>query len=205
MTFRLLGKTRSGVPGRSGRCNLYRYPMPCTSLRTAISGVVSLDFTLRIARVRCAGVRLSADRRSERACAWVTRRLSAPIFGRRRMVPSVARDGHAILAAGSELLPYRAIPRVGGFSRRHSRHGDRQRIPRRLGPAWLRRRGQHGGGGVLWKCRGMRSQSPCAPPNPRRLRNLRFPLGRFLPASSPLRLLDSLARRACRSQSVQSA
>jgi hypothetical protein len=55
-------KTRSGVPGKSRRCSLYRKPIACTRLLTFLSGRV---FALRIAaiqRLRCAGVRESTIR-----------------------------------------------------------------------------------------------------------------------------------------------
>jgi hypothetical protein len=62
ITFLRPRNTRSGVPGRSRLCRLYRNPKACTSLRTAISGRV---FVLRIAAMhllRWTGVRESTIR-----------------------------------------------------------------------------------------------------------------------------------------------
>ena len=45
MIFLREGKTRSGLPGRSCRCNLKRYPIEWSSFRTTSSGEVSCDRT----------------------------------------------------------------------------------------------------------------------------------------------------------------
>jgi len=57
------GKTRSGFPGRSSRCNRKRKPMPWTSRRTINSGAVSLPFTARMIWLRCSGVSFKASAR----------------------------------------------------------------------------------------------------------------------------------------------
>ncbi len=59
ITFLLRMNTRSGLPGKSARCNRYRYPILCTSRLTSISGFVSFDRTFAICTLRCSGVRLS--------------------------------------------------------------------------------------------------------------------------------------------------
>jgi hypothetical protein len=58
-TFLRRAKTRSGTPGRSRRCSRYRYPMPWTSRRTSISGLVSRPRTRPMRALRCSGVRVS--------------------------------------------------------------------------------------------------------------------------------------------------
>lgn len=46
------GNTRSGVPGRSLRCNRYRSPSACAAFRTASSGPVFFEFTRDIVHER---------------------------------------------------------------------------------------------------------------------------------------------------------
>ena len=58
-TLRLGAKTRSGRPGRSGRCSEYRYPSRCRRRLTIISGAVSFCPTERMMRERTEGVTLS--------------------------------------------------------------------------------------------------------------------------------------------------
>jgi hypothetical protein len=60
ITARRERKTKSGVPGRSRQCRRYLKPMPCTSLRTAISGLVSTERTNAIRRLRSLGDSVSA-------------------------------------------------------------------------------------------------------------------------------------------------
>lgn len=50
--IRYFGKTKSGAPGRSRRCNRYRYPKEKTSFLTIISGVVFLLFTALMISLR---------------------------------------------------------------------------------------------------------------------------------------------------------
>lgn len=59
MTFLLLGKAKSGVPGKSRRWSRNRYPRACASLRTASSGFVSLPRMRDIAADRCTFVMTS--------------------------------------------------------------------------------------------------------------------------------------------------
>ena len=59
ITVRYLGKTMSGLPGRSLRCSLKRNPAPCRSRRTVSSGLVFWLFTAAIVLRRCSGVRTS--------------------------------------------------------------------------------------------------------------------------------------------------
>ena len=54
-----LGRTMSGQPGSSFTCSLNRYPRPCNSFLTRISGAVFLAATAAIAALRCFGVRVS--------------------------------------------------------------------------------------------------------------------------------------------------
>jgi hypothetical protein len=59
MTLRNLLKTRSGCPGNSRECSLYRYPREKTSRRTSNSGRVSLARTRAILSDRSFGDRVS--------------------------------------------------------------------------------------------------------------------------------------------------
>lgn len=59
MTAHREGKTRSGLPGRSRRCTLYRYPRACSALRRNSSGFVSFDLTAAIMRLRVLGQTIS--------------------------------------------------------------------------------------------------------------------------------------------------
>ena len=52
-------KTISGCPGRFLLCNRYRYPIPCASRRTAISGFVSVDRMRPMRTLRSNLVRVS--------------------------------------------------------------------------------------------------------------------------------------------------
>jgi hypothetical protein len=62
MTFLLLGKARSGVPGKSRRWRRNRYPRACVSRRTTSSGFVSLPRMRDIAADRCTFVITSMSR-----------------------------------------------------------------------------------------------------------------------------------------------
>jgi hypothetical protein len=53
------GSTRSGLPGRSGRCSRYRSPLACRSLRSTISGLVFRPRILDILSDRWAFVKKS--------------------------------------------------------------------------------------------------------------------------------------------------
>lgn len=57
---RYLGKTMSGVPGRSRRCSLNRIPAACAALRTASSGAVFFPPTFDMSRERASMLSLSA-------------------------------------------------------------------------------------------------------------------------------------------------
>lgn len=59
MAFRRLGRTTSGQPGRSLRCNRKRYPRLCSSYLTASSGFVSWLRIRLIRRDLASGARVS--------------------------------------------------------------------------------------------------------------------------------------------------
>jgi hypothetical protein len=59
MTVRYLGKTISGLPGRSLRCSRNRNPSPWSKDRTFFSGVVSVDRTRLIISERFSGLKVS--------------------------------------------------------------------------------------------------------------------------------------------------
>jgi hypothetical protein len=64
-----LGNMRSGVPGRSRRCNLNRKPIACAARRTTISGLVLVARTALMLALRLSGPPVVVSRRTRRG-AW---------------------------------------------------------------------------------------------------------------------------------------
>ncbi len=76
IAVRYLGRTISGLPGRSLRCNRNRYPIACNNERTKSSGFVSFDLTRDMISLRFFGVKTSVPLPGDKTESVVSARWS---------------------------------------------------------------------------------------------------------------------------------